>query len=62
MRLFEYSCAPKFLYKIEKLKNERNFDCDEMFKQCFEDKIKDMFADEIADAMIRFFDLAGGLI
>ncbi|AGO48937.1 pyrophosphatase [Cellulophaga phage phi14:2] len=31
------------------------------FKFYFEDNIKDTFEDEIADAMIRIFDMAGGL-
>lgn len=31
------------------------------FKSAFEEGVKDTFEDEIADAMIRLFDIAGGL-
>ena len=35
--------------------------CDEHFRLDFEELIKDSFEDEIADAMIRLFDLCGAL-
>lgn len=36
-------------------------DLDLYFKQSFQETIKDTFEDEIADSIIRLFDLCGGL-
>lgn len=49
--------------KIEELIKEGHTwqDSEVSFKSAFENSIKDTFEDEIADAAIRIFDLAGGL-
>jgi NTP pyrophosphatase (non-canonical NTP hydrolase) len=45
---------------MEALEDELSEDKDGVFQAYFEDKIKDTYEDEIADAIIRLLDLCGG--
>jgi NTP pyrophosphatase (non-canonical NTP hydrolase) len=51
----------KFIDSIEDVESSGYKLTSEMFKEYFEQDIKDTFEDEISDALIRIFDLCGGL-
>lgn len=47
-----------FSYMQTHIETIRNIESDELFKREFEKRVKDTFEDELADALIRLFDLS----